>query len=233
MSLQNNLASVQNLIITGNFGSGKTEIALNIAFKLAEKDLDVSLTDLDVINPYFRSREKDEELREAGIDVIFPERLKEADLPVISPEINRALKADDTLAIFDVGGDEEGATALSSIAGNIKNTDYEKWLIVNPLRPRTSSEAKIMDTADRISDRSGLQFTGIVANINLGQETDIELIRNQFPIVTEAAAVLDLPIKYLSVPRNLADKIDSEAYPCSVFPLDLYLNPPGNKIDSG
>lgn len=233
MCLNINIDSLQSLVITGNFGSGKTEIALNIAFNLAEKGLNVSLTDLDVVNPYFRSREKERELKQSGVDIIFPEKLKEADLPVISPEINRALKADDTLAIFDVGGDEEGATALASVSEQIKNTNYEKWLIVNPLRPRTSSESKIVDTAGRISGKSGLEFTGIVANINLGQETEADLIRSKFPIVREAAAVLDIPIKYLTIPQNLTEGIEEETYPCPVFPLNLYLNPPGNIIDSG
>ncbi len=230
MQLETDLESLQSIIITGNFGSGKTEFSLNLAFKIADSNQEVSLTDLDVVNPYFRSREKERELEQAGVDVIFPKNLKDADLPVISPEINRALRADGTLAIFDVGGDEEGATALASISEQIKNTDYEKWLVVNPLRPRTDSDAKIVETADRIASKSGLKFTGIVANINLGTETEADLIRSKFPVVREAAAVLDLPIKYLTVTENLAEEIEGDSYPCPVFPLNLYLNPPGNKI---
>lgn len=233
MSLQEKLNSVQSLIITGNFGSGKTEIALNIAFSLREEDREVSLTDLDVINPYFRSREKEEELEQAGIDIIFPKKLKEADLPIISPEINRALQADESLAIIDAGGDEDGAVALSSVADLVEKLHYEMWLVVNPLRPRTSTEGKIIDTADRISQKSGLEYTGIVANINLGKKTSAELIRSKFPMVKEAAAVLGLEIKYLTVDRALADEIDREFYPCPILPLNLYLNTPGNIIDSG
>lgn len=233
MSLDSYLNPGDSLILTGNFGSGKTELALNIAFSAAEENYDVALTDLDVINPYFRSRQMEDELKEAGIDIIFPERVKDADLPVISPNLKRALREDDTLAIFDAGGDEEGAVALSSVAGLIDERKYEKWLVVNPLRPRTGTVDKIIATAGRISRRSGLEFTGVVANIHLGQETDADIIYDNFPAVREAAAELELDVKFLAVAGELQGDIENDEFPCPLFPLKLYLNPPGKIIDSG
>ncbi len=214
------------LIITGNYGSGKTEISLNLAFQAAGKDLDVALVDLDVINPYFRSREKDDELQQAGIDIIFPGELKEADLPVISPKIKRALVNENCLAIFDVGGDKEGAVTLSSVVDHLDEEAYEKWLIVNPFRPRTNTPEKIVQTARRISEQSDLDFTGIVANIHLGEETETSIIEKKFPALKKAASRLDVEIKFLAAVREIASQLKEEKYPCPILPLKLYLNPP-------
>src|SRR6056297_466048 len=118
-------------LFTGNFGSGKTEISLNYALHLRENNKKVAVVDLDVINPYFRSRAKSELMEEHDIEVIYPKELKHADLPVITADIKKLLQNKEYYGVIDVGGDEDGATVLGSIADSLKETAYQLNLVVN------------------------------------------------------------------------------------------------------
>ena len=89
-------------IFTWNFWSGKTEISLNYALHLREKNNKVAVIDLDTINPYFRSREKNELMEEKDIEVIYPKELKYADLPIVTPDIKKLLQNEKYYGVIDV-----------------------------------------------------------------------------------------------------------------------------------
>lgn len=213
-------------IFTGNFGSGKTEISLNYALHLKEKNTKVAIVDLDVINPYFRSREKNELMEEYDIEVIYPKELKYADLPIITADIKRLLQNENYYGVIDVGGEEDGATVLGSIADSVKNTDYELNLVVNTKRPFTNDVAGIKKMKEKIEMACKIKVDNLICNINLGADTTVEDIKEGYSIVKKAAFKLNLPIKFLSVKKDLQPEISKFINRIEVFPIKRYLNNP-------
>lgn len=213
-------------IFTGNFGSGKTELSLNYALHLKEKNSKVAVIDLDVINPYFRSREKNELMEEYDIEVIFPKEFKYADLPIITADIKRLLQNEDYYGVIDVGGQEDGATVLGSIADSVKNTEYELNLVVNTKRPFTEDVAGIKKMKEKIELASKIKVDNLICNINLGADTTVEDIKEGYPIVKKAASRLKLPIKFLAVKKELKAEISKLNYEEEIFTIKRYLNNP-------
>lgn len=213
-------------IFTGNFGSGKTELALNYAVYLKGKNDKVAIIDLDVVNPYFRSREKDLLMKENDIEVIFPKKLKYADLPIITPQLNKVLQNDSYCGVIDVGGEEDGATVLGSIADRVKKTDYELNLVINTKRPFTDNLKGIYQMKEKIEKASHLNLDKLVCNINIGSETSIDQIKTDYPIVKKASQELGLPIKFISVREELAEGIDKLSYEEETFSIKRYLKTP-------
>jgi len=125
------------LLFVGNYGSGKTEVSVSLAIRLA-KDHRVAVADLDVVNPYFRCREARGEMESRGIRVINPEgEYRAADLPIILPEIRGAVQAGEEFLIMDVGGDDVGARVLGSLADVFCGRAYAMLQVVNAKRPFT------------------------------------------------------------------------------------------------
>jgi len=126
--------------IVGNYGSGKTEVSINLAVNRKRAGLDVRLADLDLVNPYFRTREARGQLEKLGIDVILPpQQYLHADLPVLSPVIAGMIRRTDGLTLLDVGGDDAGAMVLAALADAFKAVDVHLLQVVNPMRPVTST----------------------------------------------------------------------------------------------
>ena len=215
-------------IFTGNFGSGKTEISINFSLWLKEHYEKVAIADLDVVNPYFRSRDQAEELEKEGIKVIYPERLKQSDLPILSSKIKSIINDKSLYGVFDVGGDEDGSIALSSLAGDIEEDEYEMLFVVNTNRPWTSDVEGIIDTKKRIENKSRLSFDGLIANINLGTETTAEDILDDYPLIEQAADEMNLPIKFIAVERTLLNTLEKSdnLTEQELFPLDIHMKPP-------
>lgn len=213
-------------IFVGNYGSGKTEISINYSLYLLKIYESIMLIDLDVINPYFRSREKSTYLQSRGIEVIFPENLVYADLPIIPPEVQRIIQNKDSAVVFDIGGDEEGATALSSIVNRLSGQEYEVVLVVNTFRDRTRDVEEIIQTKERIEERSRLEITKIVCNVNLGHETNYQLINDGYLIVKEAADKMSLPIKFIAMKKSLFPLSGQLGMGEEIFPIDIYMKLP-------
>ena len=213
-------------IFTGNFGSGKTELAINYALKLNKKYSDIVLADLDVVNPYFRSREKSEFLEEEGIEVVYPKNLKHADLPIISADVYKIIQDQNNYGILDVGGDDDGAISLASVSKNLKDDHYEMNLVVNTLRPSTNNLEGIIDMKERIEDTSKLTFDNIICNVNLGDETTIKEIENGYQLVKKASKKLELPIKFVSIYKDLLPLPNRINFEEEIFPIDLYMKTP-------
>lgn len=220
------MSDVRVHIFVGAYGSGKTEVSMNYAVKLRQDYEKVALIDLDIVNPYFRSREAAEPLQKAGVEVIFPKgQLRTADLPALSPEILSFLQDPDCHVIFDVGGDEVGAIALGRFKPYFKEGDYEMIFVVNTLRPFTKNLPEIEEKIKQISKTSRLKITHIVANINLVTETKIEDIFKGYSVIKEVSEKLDLPIKYLAVEESLKGKEELNKLEEPICYLQLYNRP--------
>lgn len=169
------------VILTGNYGSGKTELALNLAMEAASMGKRTTLVDLDIVNPYFRSGEKADEMRAAGIRVLMPTfALTTVDIPALPAEIQSVFETPGDQVIFDVGGDDTGAAALGRYAPGFARyrEETETLLVVNCMRPLTGTEEDILDLAQRISARGRQRIDTIVNNTNLANRTEPEMVED-------------------------------------------------------
>lgn len=191
-------------IITGHFGSGKTEIAINLSFLEREKHEKVAIADLDVINPYFRSREVNSFYEEKGIELIAPKgKLATSDLPIVSGEIHRVLHDPNYHLIIDVGGDKDGATALGQYYNELKNLEHELYFVINVNRPYVSTVQGIKDTIKRIEKVARLKVSGLINNTHLGIETTLEDVEKGYEVALETSEELNLPILYTTISNHL------------------------------
>ncbi|TGE37789.1 hypothetical protein E4K67_13845 [Desulfosporosinus fructosivorans] len=198
-------------IYTGHFGSGKTEVVLNRALAYAGQGETVHLVDLDIVKPYFRSREVRHFLKESGINLITPGgELENADLPVISPKVLGALSSAQGKILFDVGGDPMGATVLGAFAQLIGRQGYEMFFVLNPYRPFTKDIPMVTKMLRDIEAASRLKVCGIISNPNLGRGTLLEDLLLGLPVVKEMAEVLGLPISLTTITERYADLLVSE-----------------------
>ncbi len=213
-------------IFAGNYGSGKTEISINFVQKIARYKKNVILVDLDVVNPYFRSREKCHMLTDKGIEVIFPKNLAKADLPIISANIKKLLQNDSIYGVMDIGGNENGAISLASISPQIANQDYEMCLVVNTLRPYTSNLSGIIKMKEEIENTARLKFTKLVCNTNVANETKIGDVKKGYLLVKKASKELNLPIKFISINKKLLPLTSDFQPEDEILPISIYMNPP-------
>ncbi len=176
-------------VISGAFGTGKTEIAINLALKLREEGRDpVTLADLDVVNLYFRSRQRAYELERLGIRVISSvEGMENADMPALSPEIYACFDRRDGPVVFDLGGSDLGGIVLAYLGRGFASEPCNHWLVVNPYRPFNETPEATVDMAERIAARARLPVTGMIANPHLISETTPQVIREGFARVRQVS----------------------------------------------
>ncbi|MBI9032012.1 hypothetical protein JEZ13_08455 [bacterium] len=203
------------IVVIGAYGSGKSEYAINLAKDFNDKDHDVVLCDMDVVNPYFRSRDVREQFEDIGIQVVAPEgEFKHADLPMISPRIRGMIMKTDRTVILDVGGDPAGARTLGRFVPEIKKRGYELHFVVNINRPFTSNPAEIKLMLEMIESLSSLKVTELISNANLMEFTDEKVVSEGVEVVQEVANDLGLAFhKYLvldkfqeAIPENIGNK---------------------------
>ncbi|MGI6128592.1 MAG: hypothetical protein ACOYEO_00685 [bacterium] len=213
------------VIFVGAFGSGKTEIALNYGRLLASRDKKVAIVDLDIVSPYFRSRDVIKQLRNQSIEVIAPSgELAQADLPIIVPRVQGAIAQPDLHVVLDVGGDDIGATALGRFSDQLKSLPHELLLVVNTCRPFTKDIPGIKHMLTTIEKATHLKVTGLVANTNLGSETTTEIIKNGLTIIAAAAKEIGIPMTGVGVRKDLISSIGNLAVP--LLPITITLLPP-------
>ena len=186
------LFSRKFVVLTGNYGSGKTELALNLA--LASCPLGpTTLVDLDIVNPYFRSGEKADALRDAGVRVLMPTfAMSTVDVPALPPEIQSVFEAPADRVIFDVGGDDTGAAALGRYAPSFRRLRGETLvcLAVNCMRPLTQRAEDIAEMGQRIMQRGRLSIDLLINNTNLADQTEPDMLRAGHRETARAAAML-------------------------------------------
>ena len=183
-------------LFAGHYGSGKTNIAVNYAIKLAKEGKRVCIADLDIVNPYFRTKDSAPELEAMGIDLISPQYANtNVDLPALPAESYRLVQDKSVYGIMDIGGDDRGAYALGRFAGAIKaENDYRMAFVVNCHRPLTSTVEDTVEIMREIEAACGLNFTCIVNNSNLGEETTPETVRESVDFVKRLSATTGLDI---------------------------------------
>ena len=183
------------IVLTGNYGSGKTELALNLALGFAAAGEKTTLVDLDIVNPYFRSGEKAEDLKKAGIRVLMPTfALTTVDIPALPAEIQSVFENPGDRVVFDVGGDDTGAAALGRYAPGFRRYREEtlSLMVINCMRPLTETEEDILDLAARISARGRLGLDGLVNNTNLADQTEPSMIRRGEETVLSCAVKMGI-----------------------------------------
>jgi hypothetical protein len=215
-------------IICGAYGSGKTEYAISYALGLAEdKFRKTALIDLDIVNPYFRSRDIADELAERGVTVISTEPgYENSDLPALSPRIFGALQDGAYQVVIDVGGDPNGARALGRFYEYFMRESYNFSIVVNPYRPNTRNVQDALSLIHEVATASRLQPNGLVSNINLGRETTMDIWREGLPLIRELEEKSRLPVIHHMVEENfLAAHRDFFAdFP--VYPISLRMLTP-------
>ena len=172
------IENTRYLVLTGNYGSGKTELALNLAMQFSGQ-YQTTLVDLDIVNPYFRSGEKAEEMRSAGVRMLMPTyAMTTVDIPALPAEIQSVFEVPSDRVIFDVGGDDTGAAALGRFYPSfMARRDQTKMLyVINCMRPLTKETDEILDLAERIQNRGRLKIDVLVNNTNLADQTEPAMI---------------------------------------------------------
>lgn len=221
-------------MLVGGYGSGKTEVTVNLALQLAAAGRRVEVADLDIVNPYFRSRQVRQLMEEHGIRVVVPPGAQaHADLPIVLPEIRGMLHPrQGTNVLFDVGGDDVGARVLSSLRPALGDAPYELWQVVNANRPFTDSVAGCQAMRRAVEGSSRLRVTGLVANTHLIDETTPEGILAGWRLVQAVARETGLPVRCVAVLEGLVDDpalaaIDAPMLRLVRRMLPPWLAPPG------
>ncbi len=214
-------------IFTGPFGTGKTEVAINYAIHVAAGPDAVILTDMDVITPYYRSRDMATRLEKWGIQVVSPPEItKRVHVPAVSAEIWGSLQQESGLTVVDVGGDAQGARAIGQFKAVLERAGYEMYLVVNPYRPFNATVELIARTLEDIEMNSRLQASALVSNPNLIAETTLEIIDKGHRAVKRAANELGLPIVFLCVEERLLEEGVERLYSEPILPLTRHFRPP-------
>ncbi|MDD3535661.1 MAG: hypothetical protein PHC50_05910 [Candidatus Cloacimonetes bacterium] len=180
-------------IIIGAYGSGKSEYSIHLARSLKHEGKDVVLADMDVVNPYFRSRDVRDVFAQEGIEVIAPDgEFSHADLPMISPRIKGAIENYQKTVILDVGGDPAGCRTLGRFVEQIKKRGYTLRLVVNTSRPFTTTKAEILAMIEMLEFSAKLKVDELICNTNLMEYTEQDLVEAGIRVVQEVATQLNL-----------------------------------------
>ncbi|NMC69599.1 MAG: cobalamin biosynthesis protein CbiA [Myxococcales bacterium] len=213
------------VIITGNYGSGKTEVAVNWSLLLARAGIaPLAIADLDLVNPYFRCREAGDLMARHGIQVIVPQGEHfHSELPIVLPEIKGQLRREDGVVVLDVGGDDVGARVLHSFAGSVGA--HEMLQVVNAFRPFTDTVDGCVRIQEEIEEASGLATTGIISNAHLMDDTDVDVIARGAELAVRVAERRGLPFRFLTAMRPLAPAAAARTG-LPVLTLDRWMVPP-------
>lgn len=217
------------VVIVGNYGSGKTEVAINLAVDQHTRGARVRLADLDLVNPYFRTREARIALSRLGIDIVLPpEGWLQADLPILVPQVAGLIRDPHGLAILDVGGDGVGATVLSALADAFKGAraPVQVLQVVNPYRPNTDTVPRCQAMRERIEKASGLRVDGWVGNAHMMDETTMEHVRHGYELLTTLSKESGLPLTFMAVAQALVPDAAQLAMDCPILVLRRQLVPP-------
>ncbi|MBQ7725880.1 MAG: hypothetical protein IJT66_01925, partial [Clostridia bacterium] len=196
-------------LLCGHYGSGKTNVAVNMALDLKTQYDNTAIADLDIVNPYFRTKDSKAEFEKAGIRLICSEYAgSNVDIPAM-PQQMYAITDDKSLkAILDIGGDDRGALALGRLAPAIlAENDYEMLMVINRFRPLTQDAASTMEVLREIEQASGIPFTGLVNNSNLGEETTAETVLSSLEYANEVSRLSGLPVVCTTVCTSIYQQL--------------------------
>ncbi len=208
-------------LLCGHYGSGKTNVAVNMAFELKKQYENTAIADLDIVNPYFRTRDSEKDLAEAGIRVICSKYAgTNLDAPALPPEMYSITEMKDMKSIIDVGGDDRGALALGRLsAAIVAEGDYEMLMVINCHRPLTRDAESTVEVMREIEAACRIPFTGLVNNSNIGRETTAETVLDSAEYAEEVSRLSGLPVVMTSVREDIAVELCGKVN--NVFPLKL------------
>ena len=206
-------------LFAGHYGSGKTNIAVNYALQLAKEGKKVCIADLDIVNPYFRTKDSAAVLAEAGIDLISPQYANtNVDLPALPAESYRLVQDKSSFGIMDIGGDDRGAYALGRFTPFIKEEgNYRMAFVANCYRPLTRTPEDALEIMKEIEAACSLQFTCIVNNSNLGALTDEKTVLDSLEFIRKLSEISGLPVWLHTAEKKVAEKLPD----LPVLPLTL------------
>ena len=205
-------------LFLGHYGTGKTNIALNFALMIKNN---VIVYDLDIVNPYFRTLDGKDTLKDNNIELIASDYANtNVDCPAMNPECYRMIREKDKYAVVDVGGDDRGAYALGRFRNEIlKENNYDMFLIINKYRYETRTPEETLEIMKEIEEVAGIKFTAIINNSNLGSETTEEIILDSLDYAKEVSKLTGLEVKYTSIRSDLVDNLKGKID--NILPLSL------------
>ncbi len=211
-------------IIVGAFGSGKTEFAINLALTLSAQGRQTALADLDLVNPYFRSREKDGLLENNGIRLIAPKgELRHADLPSVPPSLRQLIYDGTTAGVLDIGGDRTGARVLGAYTADIQRQDPAVWYVFNRSRYDNADIDAALDSLGQIESACGLKVNGVVNNTHLLHDTQAKTVLEGAETARRFAGLAELPLICHCAGQHLTNELGLLS---PLFPLRFYMNRP-------
>ena len=224
------------IVVIGAYGSGKSEYSINLAKQYSDLGHKVSLVDLDVVNPYFRSRDKGDMFESRGIRLIAPpSRINAADLPTLTAEIGGFIDNDEYKVVLDMGGDDVGTIPLGSVKNRIMSKGrFEVFIVANINRPFTKNAQGIEQMSEMIYKMSGLKPSAVISNTHLKQYTDEDMIMRGAEECAAFSKKNHLPFKYVTIPDfiysdGLAEKI-SDRFNVEVLKLGLFYHTPWEEV---
>ena len=217
-------------LFAGHYGSGKTNIAVNYALHLASEGKKVCIADLDIVNPYFRTKDSAKVLEEAGIHLVSPQFANSnVDLPALPAEAYRLVTDRATYGIMDIGGDDRGAYALGRyVPGILEENNYRMIFVANASRPLTRTPEDAMEVMEEIEAACGLHFTDLVNNTNLGSLTTAETVLKSRDYMEKLSKLSGLPIFMTTAKADVAAQLELP----NVLPMQLqekYFDLPSQK----
>ena len=220
-----NLCPHRLSIVTGHYGTGKTEFAVNLALALAKDGASVMMADLDIVNPYFRSRERKALLEQAGIRMICSSQAcSDADVPAIPPEVLTSLEDRTVRGVLDIGGDPVGARVLGRFQAQILSEDYQLLFVLNANRPEVRTPESAIAYLRGIEATTGLTCGGIVNNTHLCGETTPAEIRKGARLAASVSQETGIPIVCHTAEERFLPAL--EDLPEPVFPITIYMKKP-------
>lgn len=208
-------------LFAGHYGSGKTNIAVNYAFELKKQGLNVAVADLDIVNPYFRTKDSEKELNDAGIRLICSDFANSnVDLPSLPQDIYSVIDDRTEYAVMDIGGDDRGAYALGRYAESIMaENDYEMFFVINMYRPLTRDAADTIEVMREVEKAASVKFTAIINNSNLGEETTAQDVLDSLKYADEVSKLAGLPVAFTSVKKSIYKELHERVE--KLMPLTL------------
>lgn len=245
-------ADISSYILVGDYGSGKTEVAVNLTLELArqkhvsegrraapsrtgdQQKKKLAIADLDLVNPYFRCREAQEPLEQAGVRVVMPQGSHQyADLPILLPQVKGLLQDEATLSVLDVGGDEVGSRVLAGLSPAFSAERHHFLFVVNANRPFNDTIEGVERTIARIEAASGLRVTGLISNTHLMQETTGEMVVRGAALAAEVAAARGVPVLWVAAMEDVVEALDEGALPAPLLVMRRIMVPPWLRRQAG
>ena len=212
-------------LLCGHYGSGKTNVAVNLAFRLKEQYNSVVVADLDIVNPYFRTKDSLNDFKARGIELICSEYANtNVDIPALPANMYRLTADKNITAVVDVGGDDRGAYALGRLVPEIKSeNNFQMLMVINGYRPLTPDVQSTIKVMREIELACGLKFTGLVNNSNIGEETTAQTVVNSIEYANEVSRASGLPIVMTTVKQELYDELKTKID--NLLPMTLQAKP--------